>query len=124
MKYLAAKLATHIIGLESQLLTPHFRKSPSDVSSLLAEDFMEIGRSGQIYGRAEVIESLASETSIVILMQDARVRSLSDDVVLLTYRTALKDEDGKPKRHTLRSSIWRLADGSWKMVFHQGTSAQ
>lgn len=50
-------------------------------------------------------------------LYDFEIHSLSESVVLATYR--VKD---KTKNHnTLRSSIWKLIDGRWQMFFHQGT---
>jgi hypothetical protein len=45
------------------------------------------------------------------------LHTLAPDVVLATYRVV----DETRKQHTLRSSIWKLKDGRWQMVFHQGT---
>ncbi len=48
-------------------------------------------------------------------VHDIEGTALVPDVVLVTYRT------GRPGHSTLRSSIWRLRDGRWLVVFHQGT---
>jgi xylulose-5-phosphate/fructose-6-phosphate phosphoketolase len=42
------------------------------------------------------------------------------DVALVTYRSVSLYPDGS-KFHSLRSSIWKIIDGRWRMAFHQGT---
>lgn len=53
-------------------------------------------------------------------MSDFEIHPLSDEIILATYR--IYNEIGK--QHSLRSSIWKLNDGKWKMVFHQGTKTE
>lgn len=48
---------------------------------------------------------------------------LSGTLALVTYRATRRAGRGKAVT-TLRSSIWRLKDGQWQMVFHQGTLAE
>ena len=46
---------------------------------------------------------------------------LGPGVVLVTYRIARRASPEESPQHLLRSSIWKLIDGQWQMVFHQGT---
>lgn len=109
--------------LEERLLTPELRSSPNEVADLLADDFIEFGRSGRIYDKLQTVEALAGEARDLGLAE--RVAShfhtsqLAEGVVLLTYRSARR-EAGKVA-HSLRSSIWTWRDARWQMVFHQGT---
>lgn len=50
-------------------------------------------------------------------VSDFEIHPLSEEIVLATFRTY---NEGN-KQHSLRSSIWKLIDGKWKMHFHQGT---
>ena len=56
---------------------------------------------------------------------DFNTSVLAPGAVLVTYRTvrqgAVPDEQ---PIHSLRSSIWKLIDGRWQMLFHQGTRSQ
>ena len=109
--------------LEERLHDPAIRNAPDVVASLLAEDFLEFGRSGETYKKVDVVQSLAAERDRELSRLTAyeyELKVLSADVVLLTYRTARKRR-GTSELHTLRSSIWKLTDGRWQMVFHQGT---
>lgn len=114
-----------IRGLEEELFEPAVRASQQALDRLLANDFVEFGRSGGVHDKAEVIRSLAGDHSERLDMPAARdfvLRSLADDVVLLTY-LSFRVANGREVRHTLRSSVWRFIDGRWQMVFHQGTPA-
>lgn len=112
-----------IRSLEEELFKPSVRRSPEMVGRLLAEDFVEFGRSGRIYDRALTLSSLAAEDAAdgsTPTATDFLLRSLAENVVLLTYRSCRQDADGNTT-HSLRSSIWKFADGRWQMLFHQGT---
>ncbi|MGO4670137.1 DUF4440 domain-containing protein [Bosea sp. 2YAB26] len=114
-----------IRGLEEELFKPSVRTSPEALDRLLADGFVEFCRSGGVHDKTEVIRSLAegnAQTVEVPAARDFVLRSLADDVVLLTY-LSFRVAHGREERHTLRSSIWRFIDGRWQMVFHQGTPA-
>jgi hypothetical protein len=111
-------LAAHLRELEERLHDPQVRGSAFLTGELLDEDFTEFGSSGQAYGRAEIIAALvieAGQAGPPVRSENYRLKRLSETVALLTYETA------GSHRRVLRSSIWRLANGHWRMVFHQGT---
>lgn len=114
----------HVRMLEEQLLDQATRVKPEIVAGLLADDFLEFGRSGSVYSKNDVISSLANEdeSSRALTAHDFRFRSLAEDVVLITYRTLRND--GATEVHSLRSSIWTRTEGRWQMVFHQGTPSR
>jgi hypothetical protein len=112
-----------IRNLEEELLKQSVRGSPEAVSQLLADDFVEFGRSGGVHHKDQVIGSLAVEGGDVVKTRTASnfdLKPLAEDVVLLTYRSLRLGADGQ-ELHTLRSSIWKFMEGRWQMVFHQGT---
>ena len=85
---------------EVELHQPSTRHDPSRVSALLHDSFLEIGRSGSSYDRAAIIDLLASEESSArVIAQDFAVVELGMDAALLTYRSAVLDEDGNAERH-------------------------
>lgn len=109
--------------LEEELFKQTIRGSPEAVSRLLADDFVEFGRSGGVHRKDEVISSLAAEGAGAVEARtagDFDLKSLADDVVLLTYRSHRLGAGGQ-ELDTLRSSIWKFIEGRWQMVFHQGT---
>ncbi len=102
--------------LEEELLNPAVRRSPELAGRLLAEDFIEFGGSGVVYDKRRILEALRQEASgPPAVISDCAVRRLSADVILATYRT------GRGEASRLRSSVWKLMEGRWQMVFHQGT---
>ncbi|WNJ89004.1 DUF4440 domain-containing protein [Bosea sp. 685] len=111
--------------LEERLLMSQARASRADVMALLADDFVEFGRSGRIYDKYQTMEALAGETdqdaSVERTARDFRVCLLAEGVALLTYRSMRRSTVDEIEVHSLRSSIWKLIDDSWQMVFHQGT---
>ncbi|MEH2114663.1 nuclear transport factor 2 family protein [Nostoc sp.] len=109
--------------LEERLLQPDVRKSAKDIMDLLADEFIEIGSSGRVFDKQQIIESLQNEP-IESLIQSSiaefKTLILATGVILVTYRI-VRDISGKQPVHSLRSSIWKLNNDQWKMIFHQGT---
>jgi glyoxylase I family protein len=89
-------------------------RDPSGVDgglmSLVATDFVEIGRSGRTWTRESIREVLEGPLAAVPL-EAFEVAMLADDIALATYRTP----------GAKRSSIWVRRDGRWQIRFHQGT---
>lgn len=109
-------LKEHIRQLEENLLNPEVRSSRTELKKLLADDFFEFGSSGKVLYKGEDI----AEDGIRIVrmtLSDFELHPLSESIVLSTYRIFNEDS----KQHSLRSSIWKLNEDKWKMVFHQGT---
>ena len=87
--------------------------------------FREFGRSGAAYTRDEILTHVsAAAQQPTIWAQDFELEVLSADLVLLIYRSAHLTEGQELQRHTHRTSLWQLVEGSWKMRFHQGTATQ
>lgn len=116
------ELHRHILELESHLLQPEVRRSRSRLAGLLADDFIEIGTSGRTFNKQDIIEAVTAAPSCCFTLDDFRTRLLSPEIILATYRAAKIETPGGPPRHSLRSSIWKLIDGKWQVIFHQGTS--
>lgn len=110
--------------LEQKLHRPEIRRSPDAVRALLADEFIEFGSSGTVYDKASIIEALSEEpvaaAALIPEVHHFAVQSIASDAVLVTYQSS-RYLDGAAKRVTLRSSIWKLIDGRWQMLFHQGT---
>ena len=115
-----------IIQRETTLHQPEFRQDVQTVAALLHEAFAEIGRSGKLTHRTEVIDALQKEfDQPVIQAEDFKLDMLSHEVVILRYRSYVYDEHQQKTKHTLRSSVWVNTDQhGWQMRFHQGTPTQ
>lgn len=110
--------------LEEQLLTPEVRQSASKLGSLLSDDFIEIGSSGVAYTKPQVIDALSKETGeLRFSIEDFRSKVLAPGLALVTYRLTEGHINNENCSSSLRSSIWRLQEGSWQIVFHQGTKS-
>lgn len=102
-------------ALENQLLDPTVLGSQHQLERLLHEEFIEIGASGRMYDRSQILEALAAEASgyPVRTIEDFRLRRVSEDLVQVFYSLAEND--------TRRTSIWKFEEGRWSMIYHQGT---
>jgi hypothetical protein len=108
-------------ALEERLMRPDIRRSAEDVAALLGDGFVEFGASGAIYGMQQVVDGLRREEPAERSCTELRVRMLSDEIALVTYRALRRDPVSGRERHSLRSSIWQTDGGAWRMIFHQGT---
>lgn len=104
--------------LEEQLLHPGVRGSVERLDALLADDFIEFGSSGRVFDKKYIVKALPEESPIKLSLSNFKSTMLSETIALVTYRAT---RGSKPSEQTLRSSIWRLSNGQWQMVFHQGT---
>ena len=110
--------------LEESLLKPEVRHDVAELSKLLADDFRELGASGRIYDKAEVLSSLPTEPAPKsYVISDFIATELDIYVAMLNYRLEASYPGDEAPRRTLRTSIWRLAEGGWQMFFHQATPA-
>jgi hypothetical protein len=96
--------------------------SRAQFEALTAPDFWEVGASGARYEREYVWSVLEERNAAGGLIADdhwrtdgQRVRPLSADVFLLTYRLQQAD------RLSSRMTIWDRTGGTWKAIYHQGT---
>jgi hypothetical protein len=107
-------------NLEVSLLNPDIRHLPTRLSRLLADNFIEFGSTGQVYDKKGIIAALVAEPDTQISITEFKVTLLAANIALVTYR-ATYSNDRILEKHSLRSSIWKLTDGNWQMLFHQGT---
>ena len=115
-------LLEELSTLETELHKDETRRNHKRMETLLHLDFVEIGRSGRRYTRAEVLEEFGAGSVLpAINSRHFEVVVLAEGVALLTYLSAHMDASGNSHRHTLRSSIWVRTAGSWQVRFHQGT---
>ena len=110
--------------LETELQQSMVRSDNDRVSALLHPNFEEVGRSGRRYTREAVVAAMLSKRCSDAVIADSYVATeLCPGVMLLTYRSAHREENGALSRHTLRSSIWVLVGDNWQLRYHQGTAA-
>jgi ribonuclease HI len=101
---------------EIALLTSDTRRHSGEVDGLLHADFVEIGRSGRRWARAETVSALEGEAPRETPETDEWLFSeLAPGLVLVTYRLL------SPTGQSRHSSIWDLRNGAPEIRFHQGT---
>ena len=120
MMQLPDEIATELQRLEEMLLRPEVRRSPLEMDALLADDFVEYGRSGRIYDKAAILETTGKAFGGKLSLHGFTAKVLAPSVVLVNYSSVLHHADGN-ESHSLRSSIWSQTGNAWKLVFHQGT---
>jgi hypothetical protein len=108
------------VELEKSLLTPEVRASYEKIDLLLADDFSELGASGDKFGKDFVLAHLPEETEATRFEgRDFNVREISPGVALVTFFVTKTSREGT--KHSLRSSLWVWRDNRWQMTYHQGT---
>ncbi len=100
------------------------RQNQEEVHRLLHPSFYEIGRSGREFDFDQILLMMKQEqpSSSRVHSQDYKCQPLESNVQLLTYKTAVIDEQGNATHFAKRSSIWAFTGNSWQMKFHQGTA--
>jgi hypothetical protein len=107
-----------VIERELALLTPGVRGVADQLEELLDPDFEEIGKSGRLWTRGEMIAALVADTDPEqhsISFSDMSGRTVGPGLVLLTYVTQVEG------RRARRSSLWRQSTKGWRFLHHQGT---
>lgn len=108
--------------LELRLLSPEVRSDPDQLETLLHPDFHEVGASGTVYTRVEVLaEFRGAPPTYSVWAQDFEAREVVDGVTLLSYLSAHMSADGALSRHAARTSLWQYIGSRWQIRFHQGT---
>jgi hypothetical protein len=117
----ACSQAALLRQLEERLLQPDVRESAQVVAGLLADEFIEFGSSGRVFNKQKMIESLQHEPTIHRALLKFQTSVLAPGVILVTYHVIRQSAADRQPTRSLRSSIWKLIDGRWQMVFHQST---
>ena len=94
----------------------------ADWDAMTSTDYWEIGASGKVYSRADVLAELDRRYADAtydpmrgLSVKDFAVRHVEGDTWLATY---LLEQD---RRLTWRSSLWRRVGRRWVLLYHQGT---
>jgi hypothetical protein len=110
--------------LEVATHQPQLRADHHALARLLHPNFFEVGRSGAVYSRDDVLGEFSTHPpSYRVWSQDFHIEPLTEGLVLLTYRSAHLADDGSLERHTSRASLWQSTEQGWQLRFHQGTPA-
>jgi ribonuclease HI len=103
----------HVVAMERALLGDEVRTDRAAVAALLHPDWQEVGRSGRLWTRDDVLAEIGAIEPVDL--EVVSLDRLGPDTILLVWRAVA---DG---RSTLRSSLWLRDGGLWRQRFHQGT---
>jgi hypothetical protein len=98
-----------------------FGNTVQDIENQICDEFWEVGASGNVYTKQDVIETLLKryndpDYQDIWEAKDFALTKIAPDNYLLTY-ILIQDKT----RVTRRSTIWRNYDGKLKILYHQGT---
>lgn len=98
-----------------------FGKTKEDIENQICDEFWEVGASGNVYTKQDVIETLLErynnpDYQDIWEAKDFELTKIATDNYLLTY-VLIQDKT----RVTRRSTLWRRVNGHWKILYHQGT---
>lgn len=110
----ASSAREQVIAGERALLSAEVRSDPASAAALLHPDWTEIGASGRLWTRDDLLAHLAPLPEPVTL-EILHCDPVSEDHVLLVWRSVSADGTA------LRSSLWVRTPGGWRQRFHQGT---
>jgi hypothetical protein len=94
---------------------PTIRKNKESLEKRFHDDFHEIGRSGQIFTKSEIIEALLSEEPFAFAVIGMECKQVSDELILVLYDTEFEG------RYAHRTSVWVQVGKDWQIIHHQGT---
>lgn len=104
-----------VVALERELLRPDVRADIGRIGVLLHPDFAEIGQSGRFWTRDAMMVALEEDPGEHVELELLSADRLSENTILLNYRSL------SHAGSALRSSVWLLERGQWRLRFHQGT---
>lgn len=104
--------------LEASLWQAETRFDRTYMEGVLADDFVEFGRSGRRYDRAQALAAEGQRIDARLPLEDFTVSLVSVDVALVTYISEVRYDE---VLRANRSSVWVREEGRWRLRFHQGT---
>jgi ribonuclease HI len=108
-----ASAEEQVIALERSLLTDEVRSDPAAVAALLHPEWQEIGASGRLWSREEILGEIGPIPAVTLDVET--VEEVAPGCILLVWRAS--SDDGT----RLRSSLWLRVGERWQQRFHQGT---
>lgn len=113
-----------VLAAEQAWLKAHLELDLEAIEQLMAQDYVQIGDSGQVIRRARAISSLASGTRHwdSVHIDQLQVRVYGDTAVVVGRWVAKGQNAGKPFDYSSRyASVWVKSEERWRMVLDQAT---
>lgn len=105
-----------VVRLEKELLTSPTRANAARLELLFHPEFTEVGRSGRLWSRKQIIAGLLSEDEWPkVATEDWNVQEVSHQVVMVTYQAR---QGLRVSRHV---SIWIRGKAGLQLRYHHAT---
>lgn len=116
-------LEEELFRKEKEIVAAAMRGDFLAVAALLADGFLEIGGSGRVYSKTEVLDALQEARILDCAFTEFKGLHISTDCVIITYMTNMKRRQQGQEfiQRAHRSSTWIRRDGTWRIIFHQAT---
>jgi hypothetical protein len=120
---ISKELEEQLIAKEIDIAAAQKRRDFSAVAAVLADGFHEIGSSGRLFSKSEILEAIREVQIIECSFEHFKLLPIDHRCVIVTYvATAKRSYKGQEHwNRAYRSSVWMERDGSWRVVFHQAT---
>lgn len=118
----AWSLLVTLVGLECRLQAWR-QLPPAELDALLHDEFTELGRSGQVYRKEDLMRaSTDTPPDATDVESDGfHLEMASETEAVLAYHSADRLASGQLVRHASRVSTWQYLDGRWQLRCHQAT---
>lgn len=112
-----------LIKLETDIIIAQKNSDFSFVEDLLWDEFQEIDSRGGIANKTAVIQAVNKVRLYDYTVEDFDINFVNETCAIVTYIATTKRLLNGEERvsHSRRSSTWVQRNGSWRMIFHQGT---
>ena len=112
-----------LIGQEMSLVAAQQRGDRAALEAKLDEKFCEIGSSGRLFSRAELLEAIAQIKILDCSFEKFQVLPIDQQHAIVTYiaKTRRRYQGEETTSCTYRSSTWKEEHDGWRLIFHQGT---
>lgn len=117
---LDATAALTLQALEESMWRAETRFDRAYMNAVLHPEFTEVGRSGRVFSRDEVLDMPTVPIAVEIPRATFSVTEVVPGVVLVGYETVPTDS---PHGAAHRGSLWVLEGTRWLLRYHQGTPA-
>jgi len=112
------------IELEEQVWAALVRGDAETDARLLSDDFLGVYSSGFDGKNGHVGQLSNGPTVHTYQISEAKLRTLADDTVLLSYLACFVRNSGSAVEERMYvTSIWRRIEGVWQNIFSQDTDA-
>ena len=105
-----------ILDKEKSLFKYKYMKDIKYLEELIDDDYKEIGKSGKVFNKEDIIEYLSNlKEDRNITIYNYNCRKISTNTFLVNYITKNNNDN------SFRTSIWKKENNKFKIIFHQAS---